>query len=126
MAENEQLRLNYESSVWYLDSAATHYMTPNKEIINNFEEIKLFPIYASDGKQMQAIGKGEVTLDTTFRGEILLGTIKEVYYVPGLVANLFSSGKLNSNGFTINLILKDAPFLIILEILLLLEPTGMD
>ena len=78
-------------------------MTPYKEILENYEEITPFSIYAADNKPLMVIGKGTATLDTVFKGETLYGTIREAYYVPGLIENLLSTSKLTNNGFTINL-----------------------
>jgi hypothetical protein len=95
--------LQYRADVWYLDSAATHHLTPSKELLANFEEIPPFPVYSANKEPLFATGKGTAALNTRFRGELLLGTIREAYYVPGLVCNLLSTGKLTSNGFSINI-----------------------
>lgn len=58
-------KLQYTPEVWYLDSGATHHMTPCKKLLSNFVDITPFPVFGADinGKAMLATGKGTASLD---------------------------------------------------------------
>ncbi len=65
-----------------MNSGATHYMMPHKELLENYEKITSFPLYITNKQQLMALGKGKLVFNTVFKREILLATLAEVFYIP--------------------------------------------
>lgn len=84
---------NINKETWVCDSGASQHMTCNKEYLENytpFSEEKNITI--GDGSIIKAYGEGSVQILNERKETVLL---REVLYVPKLVANLFSPKKGN-------------------------------
>lgn len=100
------LTMNNES-IWYLDCCATEHMTPYVSKINNFKKTFLIVQMANEEK-IQAEGKGDITVQFSDRNGGLLVDLTDVLFVPNLVANILSVGKLVEKGLKITFISNEA------------------
>lgn len=88
-----------DSSVWLLDTGATHHMTYNYDWLHNIDYLeKPLEVYLGDNSIQLAEAYGDVLITLPNKKQI---TIKKVYYVPGLQKNLLSVSELTSIGLTI-------------------------
>lgn len=82
----------YYNNFWYLDSGASHHMTPNKNYFDNYEELKLKKyITIGDGTQLEAIGRGNIPIDVFVNGRRSSSEFVNVLHVPKLKCNLLSA-----------------------------------
>ena len=81
-------------SDWFADCAATHHMTDQKDTVTNYKPITpgTWMVKGISDSVIPAHGQGDVQITTTFQGVQRNRIIKNVLYVPGLGANLFSVG----------------------------------
>lgn len=87
-------------SQWFVDSAASHHMTPHKELFQNFEKITGSVSQADDSPlKVEGCGTVEVKLLDAHGGWTLNFT--EVLYVPGISDNLLSGRQLDKKGLTL-------------------------
>ena len=91
------------TSHWYLDSGATANMTPNKSSFIQYTPISppLWITFA-DGRQLQAVGKGTISIHLNSPNHILNPYlhITNVFHVPGMAVNLLSITSLSFFGFS--------------------------
>lgn len=86
------------SSNWIIDSGATTHMTYKVENLQNYEELmEPLEVQIGDGEVIFATGKGWVF----FHGRNGALVLKNVLYVPEMVANLFSVKAALSDGYEI-------------------------
>ena len=79
---------------WLIDSGASSHMCWNRDLFENFEEVKN-PEYVGlgDGSSVSAIGRGNVRLNMIMEdGKSKKSTLANVLCVPDLKCNLFSVG----------------------------------
>lgn len=88
-----------QRSVWYLDSGATDYMTPDRSIISDFEEMA-GSVMLGKGR-VQVMGKGTVTLKLTEKCGGFKLQLSHVLFVPDLELNLISVKRLACKGVQI-------------------------
>ena len=82
------------SSIWVLDSGASHHMSPNS---NSFLSIKSAPsvsVMTVDGTPMPLAGIGSICTPKM--------SFSDVYHIPNLTLNLVSVGQLCDSGFSVN------------------------
>ena len=84
------------AGVWLLDSGATNHMTGDSTLLSDFTPIN-HPVH-SYGGSVAATGKGNAMIHTAEAPEGIL--LRDVLYVPGAPANLFSTHKLDKAGST--------------------------
>jgi len=77
----------YDTDVWIADTGASHHMTKSKDFFVSytaFQEPR--PITLGNNKPMLAYGKGDIHVETGWKKCYL----KDVWYTPDVVKNLFS------------------------------------
>lgn len=80
---------------WIVDSGASLHMTPNFEWFENLDELdEPRTIRFGNNETLRAVAKGNIRTTK--------GLIRDVYYVPKMVANLFSIGEAVKRGLTVN------------------------
>ncbi|KAF8652311.1 hypothetical protein HU200_014327 [Digitaria exilis] len=74
--------------IWYIATGAAHHATGNPDLITNLVELEsdALRVHAADGTPMPVRGRGNVVTENI--------VLPDVYYVPGLCANLVSVGQL--------------------------------
>lgn len=88
------------SSKWVADSGATQHMTKNREWYHTFHKFnKPIQIQCGNGGYLQALGSGKI--------RTLQGDICDVFFVPGIAANLFSINAAMHQGLS-TLLTKDS------------------
>lgn len=77
------------SATWIVATAAPHHVTGNHDLLSSFTTLQhsaeLF-VHAADGTPMQVLGCGNVVTDAV--------VLPDVWYIPGLTANLISVSQL--------------------------------
>nr|GFD23593.1 integrase, catalytic region, zinc finger, CCHC-type, peptidase aspartic, catalytic [Tanacetum cinerariifolium] len=71
--------------LWIIDSGCSKHMTGNRALLTNFVEKFLGTVRFGNNDFAVIVGYGDVVIGSM--------TIKKVYYVEGLVHNLFSVGQ---------------------------------
>ena len=79
-----------KSQSWLVDSGAGRHMTGNKSLIRNMKDFRDGRVKVGDGRYLHAKGIGCV--HSPLR-------LKNVWYVPGLCANVMSVRRLNDSGY---------------------------
>jgi hypothetical protein len=87
---------------WIEDSGASRHYTGDRAILRNFRALNS-ELTIADGSKMKISGVGEVAFKSklTSRGSVkktLEFSLGEVYWVPGIVANLISTAELDAKG----------------------------
>jgi hypothetical protein len=83
---------------WIVDSGASRHMCQDRDVFVSYEAISPIEITAAKGT-IRAVGVGSIRLDlTNSKGRVTPILLKQVLYVPGLVANLLSTNCLRSSG----------------------------
>ncbi|KAG6465891.1 hypothetical protein O3G_MSEX015473 [Manduca sexta] len=91
------LTTSIQQDVWYVDSGATSHMCNNKSVISDFVSVKPSSVSVANGEKLFTVGQGEVKVRLT-NG---IRTIKDVFYVPNLSANLLSVSCLVNKGYKV-------------------------
>lgn len=86
------------SGSWVLDSGSSHHSSPCRELFRNFKSGKLEKVYLADGKAVEVMGKGDVSVKLTHGGSLEL---KNVKYIPRLKKNLISVAQLATSGYKV-------------------------
>ena len=73
----------FNSCLWYLDSGCSRHMTEDKSLFKSLKEKVGDYVTFGDGSHAQVLGKGTVEIPR-------LPLLKDVLYIKGLKANLFS------------------------------------
>lgn len=76
---------------WLIDSGASDHMTHRKEWFCEYTEFKV-PVYVKigNGEQIEALGKGNIKIETSVDNKRIPGVLTNVLFVPCLNQNLFS------------------------------------
>jgi transposase InsO family protein len=88
MASN--VSCNGSTSDWIVDSGATSHMSPHKTCFHSYALINPRRVILGDDTVLEAVGKGQIVVDTEVRGRVKTITIQDVLHVPKLTANLLS------------------------------------
>jgi hypothetical protein len=83
---------------WVLDSGASRHLTGKRDLMHDIKSCEAKYVVIADGSKKRSIEKGKVLIKHGLK-EIL---IDEVYYVPGLKANLVSVDKLVQKGHKVS------------------------
>ena len=86
--------------IWVADSGATHHMTRSHEYFssyNVFSEPK--PVITGNQKIMLAYGSGDIIIEAQIAGVWSRHYLKDVWYTPEVVKNLFSIPSAADKGF---------------------------
>jgi hypothetical protein len=75
------------SSVWYIDSGASHHMTGVREHLIDLTQIGDLEVVFGDDRVVKAVGSGTISFQRESLPPMLL---RDVLYVPGLKKNLIS------------------------------------
>lgn len=94
-------------SIWYLNCCATEHMTPHVSKINNFKNVILI-VHMANEEKIQAEGKGDITVQFSDRNGGSTVELTDVLFVPNVVANLLSVGRLVEKGLKISFINNEA------------------
>lgn len=79
---------------WIADSGCSMHMTPNRHWISNYEVFETAKMVTlGDSHRIVALGSGNIVTTA--------GTMRDVYYVPELTANLFSISAATKNGIEV-------------------------
>ena len=83
---------NSLSAQWLVDSGASSHMTRQKELLVDYVEFGIpEKVALGDGKTVEAVGKGNVSLQMLFKeNNPKCAVLYSVLYVPKLACNLFS------------------------------------
>ncbi len=82
-----------KEKVFLVDSGATHHCVREKSLFSNFRPGK-HVVRVADSKAISAVGKGDVSLQTTTDdGRRLILTLRDVFFVPALTNNIFSTNR---------------------------------
>ena len=57
--------MNSPVESWILDSSASFYLSPSKELFQNFKSRNFGKVYLADNKALEIEGKGDVCIKTT-------------------------------------------------------------
>lgn len=82
------------SDDWVIDSGASQHLSSQKERFCNYEPICPLKIQIGDGSEIEAVGKGNIMLETN--GATI--TLNDVLYVPDITTNLISVAKAVDHG----------------------------
>jgi len=98
---NEATTTLLSNQLWLSDSGSSDHITGDLRWFEDYKEFKKTqPVYLTDLKPVQALGKGTVALEAYINNEWEQVTLENVLYVPNAV-NLFSVGKMVKKGFTL-------------------------
>lgn len=91
-----------DKNQWYLDSGATSHMTSDVKLLKNVDRSKKTEICLADGTAIECSGSGDSSLVTVSgSGARMDVTLSDVYYVPSLMGNLLSVGKVCDSGYSV-------------------------
>lgn len=80
---------------WIIDSGASRHLTANRNLLDHYVNILPTAITIGNGKEITAVGQGNITIPTT-SGSILLAG---VLHVPDIGSNLISVASIVDQGF---------------------------
>ncbi|CAA7013202.1 unnamed protein product [Microthlaspi erraticum] len=92
--------LTYDEDMWMIYTTTTNHMTPYEKHFTNLDRTRRAKVTFIDGSSIMAQGTGDVRVLTR---EGKKKTIKNVLYVPGIVANALSVGPLSVSGFDVEM-----------------------
>jgi hypothetical protein len=96
MTQNE-IKTNIDT-MWYLDSGASNHMCGHKHLFKEMQKIEDGHVSFGDASKVKVEGKGRICY---LQKDGLIGSIKDVYYVPDLKTNILSLGQLTEKGYSI-------------------------
>jgi hypothetical protein len=96
MAQND-IKTNIDT-MWYLDSGASNHMCGHKHLFKEMQKIEDGHVSFGDASKVKVEGKGRICY---LQKDGLIGSIKDVYYVPDLKTNILSLGQLTEKGYSI-------------------------
>ena len=77
-------------------------MSPNREGFTNYKELVVkIPVRVRNNQVIYAVGKGDVSITLAVDHYIVDATLHNVYHVPGLCTNLFSTSSAMEQGLAI-------------------------
>ena len=86
-----------EISNWIIDSGASRHLTADRDLFQDYVNIIPTAITIGNGKEITAVGQGNITIPTT-SGSILLAA---VLHVPEIGSNLISVASIVDQGFLV-------------------------
>jgi len=86
-----------EISNWIIDSGASRHLTADRDLFQDYVNIIPTAITIGNGKEITAVGQGNITIPTT-SGTILLAA---VLHVPEISSNLISVASIVDQGFLV-------------------------
>lgn len=86
-----------QTTTWIIDSGASRHLTANRNLFEHYINIVPTAITIGNGKEITAIGEGNITVPTT-TGTILLAG---VLHVPDIGSNLVSVASIVDQGFRV-------------------------
>lgn len=84
---------------WLIDSGATHHICKHRDWFNNYKRISNETIYSADShtkNELNAIGVGDINIETRVNNRIFSLTLKDVYHVPNIRRNLLSVSQIEN------------------------------
>ena len=94
---------SYDDEPWLMDSGASHHMTSNKHLFNDYTPLqKQVTIELGNNNIIYAEGKGTICIKLNVNGKQTNNTLTDVLYAPKLRQNLFSIGKALSDGMEVH------------------------
>ncbi|KAJ8882582.1 hypothetical protein PR048_014393 [Dryococelus australis] len=94
---------NAQTNCWLLDTAASHHMTPNRDIMRNFNANVHGEVEVTNGQMAKIKGVGTVTKLKDKHGGWSI-ELSDVFYGPDLCNNLISGKLLDAKGMEIRII----------------------
>ena len=82
------------SDDWVIDSGASQHISAQKDRFRDYQSISPLKIQIGDGSEIEAVGKGDITLETDDASI----TLTDVLYVPDIGTNLLSVAKATDHG----------------------------
>ena len=82
---------------WIIDSGASRHLTANRNLLEEYISIQPTAITIGNGKEIKALGQGNITIPTS-SGTILLAG---VLHVPDIGTNLISVASIVDQGFRV-------------------------
>ena len=79
---------------WIIDSGGSQHISAQRERFGNYTTITPIRIQIGDGSEIQAIGKGDITLQTSMTDI----TLHDVLHVPEIRSNLLSVARIVDHG----------------------------
>ena len=77
--------------IWIADSGATQHMTKSKDYFVNYTSFNTpKPVTLGNKGVMMAYGEGDIEVESFVDGQCLNHSLKNVWYTPDVVKNLFS------------------------------------
>jgi hypothetical protein len=86
------------TSIWYIDSGASHHMTGVREYFTDLTEIGDLEVVLGDDSVVKAVGSGIVSFQRESLPPMLL---RDVLYVSGLKKNLVSVSTIEDRGYEV-------------------------
>ena len=86
------------SSVWYIDSGASHHMTGVREHLTDLTQIGDLEVVLGDDRVVKAIGSGIISFQRESQPPMLL---RDFLYVHGLKKNLISVSTTEERGYEV-------------------------
>ncbi|CAA7029322.1 unnamed protein product [Microthlaspi erraticum] len=80
---------------WVLDSGCTFHITPRRDLLSDFEDVKEGNVLMGNNSVCRVRDKGSITIENQDRTMIIL---RNVRYVPDMGRNLISYGQLEESG----------------------------
>ena len=72
-------------------------MCNNDSVFENYNSLtRPHPVEMGDGRQLESVGEGSVSIKTIFPDKTLRYTLSDVLHVPGSAYNLVSVAKISS------------------------------
>ncbi|CAF2099632.1 unnamed protein product [Brassica napus] len=92
--------VTYDANMWMVYTTTTNHMTPHEKYFTALDRTRKARVTFINGSSVMAQGTGDVRV-VTKEGKVK--TIKDVLYVPGIVANALSVGQLSRNGYDVKM-----------------------
>jgi hypothetical protein len=86
------------SSVWYIDSGASHHMTCVREHLSDLTKIGDLEVVLGDDRVVKGVGSGTISFQRESLPPMLL---RDVLYVLGLKNNLISFSTIEERGYEV-------------------------
>ncbi|CAL1356411.1 unnamed protein product [Linum trigynum] len=87
----------HRGDVWFLDTAASYHMSPNRNCFTTYEQIDGGNVVMANGVVCKVVGIGSIKV-RTHDGSFC--TVNDVRHVPRMTKNLISLSLLDSKGFS--------------------------
>jgi hypothetical protein len=81
-------------SDWFFDCGASAHVTGNRDLLTEIRSPSKSTVTTAGGKSLHVIGQGTAIIDNN-------KSVSRIFYVPGMIKNLLSVGKLIDEGYLI-------------------------